>query len=492
MLVIVVDALRADHVSSFGYDRRTTPAIDGLASKGVAFTSTWSASPEMLPAHAAILTGCDPRLAQRPDLKVTGRESELASWFVPDGVPRLAQQFLAHGYETAAFVDHGSISQVHGFARGFQQFFGYREDSALPQGEYGIDVVASKFSNWLGGLPPSQNWFAYLHVDDLERVWARSEINPTWDMFFDSRAEMSQVPPVADGDDVFFAIPRRRWSGGTLSMGEYEARYDGALRQLDRSLARLLESMMRRGRLENTTVVIVGSFGLSMGESGLYLSSGTLSDADLRVPLVVRPSRRLEFEEGRRVDALVSTIDIAPTLLDLHAIPVPPGMQGVSQMAWISARGETPVARERVFASGGLQGGIAAIDASYCWEEGHPGRGWDTRAIRSWYGDEADHASDTRTFLHDRRADPRVGHLEPFVDEPPPVDPADPEAQARHAARAAERTAAAARLSEAAREWYGWIDAVRPVLHRPSSARGDVPPELLEELVRRRFLPAKP
>lgn len=465
VLVIAIDSLRADHVSGLGYDRRTTPNLDEFAKEGVSFSSAWSASPDLLPAHVALLTGCDPRLARRPDLVVKGRESELASWYVTDGLPRLAQQFLAHGYETAAFLDHPAISQVHGFARGFQVFSGYQEERPGVPAYVGFEGVGSKFTNWLGSLPQQQDWFAYLQVDDLEQVWSRPEADPKWDTFFDARPELSQVPPVAEGDDAFFAVPRRRWSGGTLSMGEYEARYDGAIRQLDRGLARLFDNLARRGHLENTTVVVVGTCGLSLGESGLYLVSGTLSDADLHVPLLVRPSRRVEMERGRLVDGLVSTIDLAPTLLELHAIPVPPGMMGVSQKDLVLGRG-APL-REHVFASGGLQGGTAAIDRRFCFESGFPGRRWDERVVRSWYGDSNVHAVEEREFLHDRSADPTLGHLE---------GPADDDA-------------ARTRLRDAAASWYGWIDAARAVLHRPSAARDEPARKLHAELVQRGMLP---
>src|SRR5262245_48323094 len=65
VLVVVVDALRADHVSHLGYSRRTTPYLDLLAAGGTSFRSAYSASPEVLGAHAAILSGCDPMLARR-------------------------------------------------------------------------------------------------------------------------------------------------------------------------------------------------------------------------------------------------------------------------------------------------------------------------------------------------------------------------------------------------------------------------------------------
>jgi arylsulfatase A-like enzyme len=263
---------------------------------------------------------------------------------------------------------------------------------------------------------------------------------------------------------VFFAVPRPRWSGGTLSLGEYEARYDGALKQLDGKLRRLLESMSRSGWLKNTTVVIVGTFGTSLGESGLYLDSGTLSDVDLHVPLIVRPSPSMTGARGRVVTQLASTIDLAPTLLDMAGLPVPKGMQGVSQKSVI--QGSDAVLRRVAYASGGLQEGRAAIDARWCFEQSYPGRGQDRRAARSWFGDDLDHANEPRVYLHDRRASSSLGHV-----DDPSSDPI-----------------AGERLSQDAAEWFGWIDRAARVLHARSKAPDPASRAMSEELLQRGLL----
>jgi arylsulfatase A-like enzyme len=424
----------------------------------------WSASPELLPAHAALLTGCDPRLAQRPNVKVVGRESELASWYVPDGLPRLSQQFLANGFETAAFVDDAAISPVHGFAKGFQHLVGSREREADPSTLAGFDGVSTRFLNWLNVQPTARSWFAYMQVGDLDRVWQRTDVDPRWDTFFEPRPELARVPAVADGEHVFFAVPRGRWSGGTLSLGEYEARYDGALCQLDGKLRRLFADMRRRGWLENTTIVVVGSYGLSLGESGLFVDSGTLSDCDLHVPLIIRPALRFEVPRGATSDVLASTLDLAPTLLALHDLPIPKTMQGVSLVP--ALRGETTALREYAFASGGLQHGTVAIDARYCNEVSFPGAGFDPRLVQSWYGDTLDHRAEPRYFLHDRDTSTSPGHLE----------------------GSAECEAAAARLSAAATKWFAAVDQARAILHRPALTRSDDSAAVIEDLLKRGLL----
>jgi len=324
ILVVAVEALRADHVGALGYDRPTTTVLDALAAEGAIFRAAYSASPDVVPANAAILTGCDPMLARRIPIGERSRGTAVSDWYVPDALPRLPRELLGRGYATAAFTDHPAIAPVCGFGAGFQTFTGFLDEREEFTSGFGIDAVSTKCLNWLSGLDEADNWFAYLQVDDLERSWMRPEDGEG--NFFDPRPELASVPPVAAEDRVFFALPRSRWMGSTRSLGQLEARYDGELRRVDAALARLFDRLRRIGRFKETTVVVVGTFGVGFGEGGLVADSGTFSDCDLRVPIVVRAAESLGAKRGVRVDDLASLLDLAPTLLDLHGFPPPPSM----------------------------------------------------------------------------------------------------------------------------------------------------------------------
>lgn len=473
VLVVVVDALRADHVSHLGYDRKTTPYLDALAAGGTSFRSAYSASPEVLAAHAAILTGCDPMLARRIPIDGPSRGTAVTDWYLPDELPRLPRAFLAHGYATAAFVDHPAISPVCGFGAGFQEFRGYESTSERDEGATGYAGVSARFLNWVSGLDRSQDWFAYVQLDDLERLWLRPD--QKWDTFFEPRIELSAVPPVAQDERVYFALPRGRWDGGSRSIGQLEARYDGALCRLDQNLGRLFEKLRRSGRWDATTIVVVGSHGIGFGESGVIADTGTFSDCDLRVPWIVRPGTGLRIvEEGRGSSTrrLASLIDLAPTLLDLHGIPGGKGMSGVSLAGAFRGEpdGEPDGERVTVFAAGGLQSGFAAIDGSFCYEESSPG-GLEQDPVsplsRSWYGDDLDHRKDVRRFLHERGA----GFLSPG-----------------HLGTSLDDWMVTEALSRAGREHYEWIEKARAVLQAGPGGRAGFDRELLAELERRGLL----
>ena len=423
VLVIAVDALRADHVTGLGYDRETTPGLDRLASEGASFSQTFSTAPWLLPAHVSLLSGCDPHVALRylPD---NLRPSMVTLWNLPESAPHVAKAFLQSGYATAAFSDHAWVSRVHGLDAGFQDFF---ELDVTPgeEPQIGVEGIAEKLENWLLGHPARGDWFAYVHLHDLERVWRGDD--PRWDTYFEPRAGLDTVVPIASTEHVFHAIPHRRWRGGISTLGQYEALYDGAIRRIDERLDRLFARLAQLGRYDDTTIVVVGAHGVGFGEGGIYLDHGLLADVDLRVPWVVRPADWLRLGDGLETSALASLLDVAPTLLDLHGITVPIDMQGVSQApvlrAHAAGRAIDPV-RNEALARFGFQVGFAVMDATHCYVQTMP---WMVRSAElsvSWYGTLGVRDEDPREVLHERGRSDDVGHARAGV-------AADPERAAR-------------------------------------------------------------
>ena len=405
VLVIAIDGLRADHLGQVGYDRETTPMIDVFAQLGVAFTNAFSTSPRAMPAHVSLLTGCDPYVARR--ILPPGIESSaLASWHVPDPAPRLAQEYLRNGFATAVFSDEPWLSTGRSFSAGFQTLGVPSEGARVPVDPERMGVLA-RFEQWVRQLPRERDWFAYVHVNDLARVWRQGD--PLWDTYFPPRPGWSAVPPVGDGPRLYHAVPRDRWSGGLYTLGEYECEYDGAIRKLDHLVGRMLAQLRSMDRLTGTTIALVGTHGMGFGEAGLILDHGTLSDVDLHVPLLLKPSSRAQFSAGLRTGELASLCDLAPTLLELDGIRPPPGMQGVSLA---SALQGGPSARRHAFARGGYQDGVVVMDARWCLEYTLPWRVSDPALLLSWYGTTEVEPGYHRLVLHDRSVPGGAGHAQ--------------------------------------------------------------------------------
>jgi len=431
VMLIAIDALRADHVGSAGYDRDTTPFLDSLAAEGVAFDQAFTTAPWVLPAHVSLLTGCDPQIAMRvlPD---NVPRSVLTVWNVPDAAPRLPKEFLRAGFATAAFVDYPWLGSAQGFTPGFETFKPSDYTSNRRE-DVGITAVGAKLEQWVKNRPPGQDWFAYVHLNDLERVWQTTD--PKWDTYFPPREGLDTVPPIGDADHLFFAIPRSRWSGGLHTIGEYEAQYDGAIRRVDTELARIFRRLEKFEAFQDVTVVVVGSHGLGFGEAGLILDHGTLSDVDLHVPLIVRPGGGIEFQAGLRTDALASLMDVAPTLLAFYGLRIPADMQGLALVD--PMRGlESP--RPYAFAHCALQEGYAVMDGRWCFERRCAWITRDPNLTLSWYGGPCDR-EEPEELLHDRANDDSLGHWQTDRARPVLMD----------------------RMRTAGMEWEARVDAAR-------------------------------
>jgi arylsulfatase A-like enzyme len=403
VLLVVVDELRADHTGVYGYDRDTTPVLRELAAVGLRFEQVFAGAPLLIPAHTTILTGCEPGVARR---FLADEFAGLAErrWGIPERAPRLAVEFLAAGYATAAFVDHELLAEAYGFAVGFQRY--EILDPSTAEGWEGPQLTRAvdHFLKWLGGVPLDRPWFAYLHLHHLPRSWSDPIVRA--DGFFQPRPELDSIPPVANTDSVFFAVPRSRWRGGVRSLGQYEASYDEEVRRVDAEIGRLCATLRRQGRYETTSLHVLGAFGMQLGEAGLYLASGRYSMADLAVPWIVRPRAGLAAAPGRSIAGLVSTLDVAPTLLALEGLDAPRGMSGCSQAAAVRAAGAGAAARPYVFASCGLQEGCAVIGERHALEYLLPRGIDDAQLRRSWSGEWAEHALQPRVYFYDRLKTP--------------------------------------------------------------------------------------
>ena len=383
VLLISIAELSDGHLRLGGYDRNTMPKLESLAHLGITFTDMWSTAPWGLPASASLLTGCDPYLARRR--LPAGIPATVATrWNIPRQAPRIAQEFLREGWATAAFVDDPLLAPVHGFSLGFETFVMESPPHAAQPSE-GLSGLPLRLVQWMQTIDRSEDWFAFLQLSDLERTWSAPD--PQWDTHFESRPELASLPPVGDAEHLYHAIPRARWSGGLATLGEYQARYDGALSRLDSMLARLFSHLAQIDRLRSTTVCIVGSHGIGFGEAGLFVDHGTLSQSDLKVPWILRPRDGAGFPSDKQVPGLASLLDVAPTLLDIAGLHAPASMHGVSFVPYLRGRTAAPP-RTFAVARSGLQDGYLVIEPDWLLELTRPWVVDDEILASSWYGSE--------------------------------------------------------------------------------------------------------
>ena len=375
ILLISLDTVRADHLGSYGHSRDTTPFIDMLARRGVVFEQSFSASNESAYSHTALFTG---RFASEVTAPV------YQAFMVPDGDPPgspdalfVSELLQDKGYQTAAFIGGGHVSDDFGFDQGYDHF----------SSELGFAMfwhTVPKALGWLDEKDPEAPWFMVLHGYDAHRPYVSPA--PFYGLFTEGEDSSVVTELVRNGkaseqvyDGVYYPDSRIDWfdhSSGSRVMdpesytrlagvdsvltsstsvalsrddiSRIQAHYDTMLAYADLQIGLFLAAAERDGYLDNTVIMVTGDHGEDLLDHEFMNHRTSLYDSSVRVPLIVSGPG---FGEGQRVDSLVSAIDVVPTILDLVGEEPLEGLQGQSLRA-IAAQEMEP--REAVFMEGVL------------------------------------------------------------------------------------------------------------------------------------------
>lgn len=313
VLLVIIDTARADHLSAFGYVRRTTPNLERLAAEGQRFDDAWSQSPWTLPSIATILTGQPPHVhgASR------GRRGIHP---VRDDVETLAERLRAAGYATAAFVNVlWCAPEVSGLDRGFD-VYDYHETDESNRGHRDAAVTTDAVLAWLdraGDAP----FFVVTHYFDPHLTY---DPPAPYDTMFE-RGPGPRVPPGFGSASQVFAIRDGRIRLTPVQRDSLIARYDGEIRFTDEQFGRLREGLIQRGRWDDTLVVVVADHGEEFWDHGGFEHGHSHHRELLRTPLIVR---RPGGSSAETVTDRVRQLDIAPTILEFAGAEIPEGLSG--------------------------------------------------------------------------------------------------------------------------------------------------------------------
>jgi arylsulfatase A-like enzyme len=310
LIVLLVDALRADHVGAYGYPRETTPAIDTLARDGIVFRQAVAASTFTKSSIASLFTGRFPfqhgvYWGSRRDDSGAVR----ADLFGDDAVT-LAEMLRDRGYLTEAWVQNSHLVSEMGFGQGF---VGYRDQQG------GAARITRLLERWLGGPGRRYPYFAYVHYIDLHDPYLPP---PPYDAMFGDPAGRDLDPyrgiDLGEWGAYLEAVRRGERTVEPERLERLEALYDGQLRAVDDRIGELLDRLRRLGLYESSLIVVTAAHGDGFGEHGFNSHSTGPYEELVRVPLLVKlPGGRAG---GTAIDRQVRLVDLFPTLLDAAGV----------------------------------------------------------------------------------------------------------------------------------------------------------------------------
>ena len=313
VVLVILDTTRADHLSSYGYERETTPNLDRLALEGERYELAFAQSNWTLPSIATLLTG------EPPHRHGAGRTGD-GIYGIRESVPTLAERFAQKGYRTGAIINVVWCNpRISSLDRGFEHY-DFANTNPTNLGHRDARATTDAALSWLRGLGRDPV-FLVVHYFDAHLTY---DPPAPYDTLFES-GPSSRVPT---GFGSAGQVQEIR--DGTLPLSPEQraaliARYDGELRFIDEQFELMREGLEEMGRWDDALIVAVGDHGEEFWDHGGFEHGHSHYRELLHVPLIVR---RPNGPRGRVVGERVRQMDVAPTLLEFAGIALADALPG--------------------------------------------------------------------------------------------------------------------------------------------------------------------
>lgn len=336
-----IDCLRPDHLGCYGYNRPTSPAIDGIAAQGTRFDHYYCASSPCLPSRTALFSG---RFGIRNGVISNfgaGAQFHINTTAYGGPLPEnemFMRQLRKHGYDTISFSNFADRHYALWFMYGWTEY----HTPNLKGGGETADEVNLPLLRWLKQNASRENYFLHINYWDVHRCykmdacWAdRFKNIPVTQAWPDSET----IARHQDFKGLFTARSQFRngkseyplMPDSVSNRQDFEKMvtgYDAAIAYVDSRIAQVLEELDRQKLLDDAVLIISGDHGDAFGEHGIYSDHVCADECIQRVPLIMRwPG---VSAAGKRSSAFLYNIDLAPTVCDLLGIAPPSEWDGSS------------------------------------------------------------------------------------------------------------------------------------------------------------------
>jgi len=340
VLYIVVDTLRADHLSCYGYHRKITPSIDRLAKQGILFSNVYPSDVPTQPSYTAMFTG-------KRGIS-TGVVSHSQSESLLDKEIWYPQILTEKGYETAAVSTLYYMKKY--FARGFKSYLNPTAGSPRLIQRVTADQINKMAIPWLR-QNCNKNFFLFLHYWDPHTPY----IPPQQYRNLYYQGDKSDPGNYSlDGikDKIIYPFVKRLLDTMAPNITDIEyviAQYDSEITYIDEKLGEIIEVVRQLGILDDTLIIVTADHGESLGEHGIYFDHAGVYEPTVHVPLIFRHS---SLPPGEKIKALIQLIDLAPTIFEFLNLEVPKKFEGKSLLPLM--KGETGKHYKTIYTNQGL------------------------------------------------------------------------------------------------------------------------------------------
>lgn len=327
IVLIVLDSVRADHLGCYGYSRKISPAIDGLAKKGIVFDNAICQSTWSLPSQCSIFTSKYVSSHGVKDTYTKLSDSELT----------LAEILKLYGYKTAAFTGGFWLSSVFNSGQGFDLYsdnltFGKMNETVPLALDWLREHKDKRFFLFLQGFDGHSPF-------NLPEKYKDRYVDPSYNGIFKSLTIDHNIGDRLEEGNFFLDYNYKNKVKVTSGDINYLIdNYDGSITYADESIGNLLRKIDEMGLKNNTIIILTSYHGTPLYEHGIILRRfhGGVTEGSIRVPLLIRHPQFGSVP--KRISSQVQLIDILPTILDFTGVPVNHQAQGKSLVSLIEGK----------------------------------------------------------------------------------------------------------------------------------------------------------
>ena len=311
VILLTIDALRKDALGCYGNNLGLSPFIDSVAKDGLVFTRSYSVAPYTQASFPGILTSSYLFDYPRSD-KISPQRTIISESLSRADIP------------AAAFHSNPYLSAYFGWNRGWNHFYDSMQDDVDPQNPYiKGNVINEKVAAWLDSFSdrsPDQPFFMWIHYMDLHEPYVPG---PRYIEAVDASLKIS--------NDEMFALFKKNILGRDTSNPDHvnllKKLYLAHVKEVDDYTRMLFDILASRQLLQDTVVMVTSDHGEEFNEHGGLSHDGKLYSELICTPLVVC---NYATEKNAVCDKLVSSIDIAPSIVSLFELEPEPNFQGQS------------------------------------------------------------------------------------------------------------------------------------------------------------------
>ncbi len=337
VVLIVVDALRADHLGTYGYARSTSPHLDQWAKQAAVFEQAFTTSPWTLPAFGSMLTG------ELPSRHAAGSRVRESNWTVTkrlnDSLPTLPEVLGRSGFVTGAIVNNPWLPPGIGLERGFQSY-----DYSRPseEGHRRADEVVDLSLAWIDANADTP-FFLMVHILDPHMSYdPPPPVRGRFTSDFEDRFALPVVGPRR--------IRKRAKSISSAERAFIANAYDEEIAFVDQELGRFFETLQKRDLWNRLLIILTSDHGEELFDHGGFEHGHNVHQELLRVPFLIwGPSVRPERHTGP-----VSVVDLPNTVLT--AVGVNPLASSAGHSLWPVLVGKEKIPRRSIIAEATLYG----------------------------------------------------------------------------------------------------------------------------------------